>query len=323
MQRSTTIATRRRLGFTLIELLVVVAVIAILLGILIPSLAGARRAAKTMKCSSNMHQLAIALVNYTADYNMKYPPNLDGITDPQTGKIGMFWYDVNRLGRYMPNFDQSNLTTSNVRNQTVGGGSMTCPDHPLPGRSYSMNYWAASATKYISATRSFGAPGQNPNDPSEAMRGRGFSGTLAGASDTLLVGEAWGLYFNEGTSASNPPKAWFAGADIGDAGKPGQRFGGGTGITDASAFPGQWTSTSSGSVELAGLTRTTVRTYIPFYRHGAKTLPFDPDGAANFARADGSVVLFRQRELVDGTGKSTFRVIWSQLDRQIDAQTTP
>ncbi|HBS29004.1 MAG TPA: hypothetical protein DEB06_06040 [Phycisphaerales bacterium] len=308
----------RRAGFTLIELLVVVAVIAILIGILLPALGRARKSANTVKCASNMHQVAVSLVAYTADYNSRYPPNLDGIKDPETGKTGMFWYDVNRIGKYMPQFDESNLSTSNIRNQTLGGGSMVCPDHPLAGRSYAMNYWAASATKYNSGTKSFGSPGRNPTDPGEAKRGRGFDATSGGASQTILLGEAWGLFFNEGASASKPPTAWYAAADIGDLGKPGERFGGGAGITAATAFPGQWVSASAGSIEMAGLTRTTVKTYVPFYRHGATTLPFDPNGAANFARGDGSVELFRQQELLGDAGRSSMRVLWSALDREID-----
>jgi prepilin-type N-terminal cleavage/methylation domain-containing protein/prepilin-type processing-associated H-X9-DG protein len=53
-----------RHGFTLIELLVVVAVIALLVGILLPALGSARRSAHTIACLNNMRQLAIAQLAY-------------------------------------------------------------------------------------------------------------------------------------------------------------------------------------------------------------------------------------------------------------------
>ena len=67
-------------GFTLIELLVVISIIALLVGILVPAVNKARDTARTTQSKSNMHQVTIALSNYTADWNgdqyTTAPPNL-------------------------------------------------------------------------------------------------------------------------------------------------------------------------------------------------------------------------------------------------------
>lgn len=57
---------RSRRAFTLIELLVVVAIIAILIGILLPALGRARSAARSTACLSNLRQLGLAFVAYSA-----------------------------------------------------------------------------------------------------------------------------------------------------------------------------------------------------------------------------------------------------------------
>ncbi|MEM1027127.1 MAG: prepilin-type N-terminal cleavage/methylation domain-containing protein [Planctomycetota bacterium] len=60
-------------GFTIIELLVVIAIIALLVGLLLPALAGARRSAQRVTCSSNLRQIGVIMESYTQDYDGVFP----------------------------------------------------------------------------------------------------------------------------------------------------------------------------------------------------------------------------------------------------------
>ena len=66
---------KKQTGFTLIELLVVVAIIALLVSILLPSLNEARTQAALVVDASNMRQVTIAAISYENDYG-EFPPTL-------------------------------------------------------------------------------------------------------------------------------------------------------------------------------------------------------------------------------------------------------
>ena len=64
---------KRQKGFTLIELLVVVAIIALLIAILLPSLGRARELANRTACAANCNGVMKAMIVYSADNQDSFP----------------------------------------------------------------------------------------------------------------------------------------------------------------------------------------------------------------------------------------------------------
>jgi len=94
---------RRKSGFTLIELLVVIGIIAVLMGILIPSIIGARRHAQATAGRVNLRSMAQIMMMYTGDsagrFVSPFHPEYDPAPphpQPNPGPLGEFWYDAPR-----------------------------------------------------------------------------------------------------------------------------------------------------------------------------------------------------------------------------------
>jgi prepilin-type N-terminal cleavage/methylation domain-containing protein/prepilin-type processing-associated H-X9-DG protein len=111
-----------RRGFTLVELLVVIGIIAILIGILLPTLARAREHAKTAQCLSNLRQIAQAIHFYANEHKGILVPGW--IANDTSGGMGLENYATILVGtKYLPAPTQQDF--DNLQSQ--GDSVFRCP----------------------------------------------------------------------------------------------------------------------------------------------------------------------------------------------------
>ena len=164
-------------GFTLIELLVVIAIIAILAAILLPVFQAARERARRTSCANNVGQLALAIIQYTQDYDEVLPHygdpskvNADGshyiaATDMEYASMG--WVGAPSFGPRMVNsgpFDPAQLPLwqqARALNPYVKSNDVVmCPDWdstiswaPSNWAAYSQSVRAVLGNSYAINTR--------------------------------------------------------------------------------------------------------------------------------------------------------------------------
>jgi prepilin-type N-terminal cleavage/methylation domain-containing protein len=193
-------------AFTLVELLVVIGIIALLISILLPSLARARESANRIKCANNLRQIGVAMFMYTSDNQGYFPAAARADRQEQNDYI--FWQQPSTYW----NTTLFSVALGNPRSLDNGAlvkymgkhfsaGVWTCPsDDPnshlavytlVPGvyphypYSYSMNYLLDST---------YDATG-----PTAWMGGIVRIAHVRHASDTVMMGEEAVSTLNDGT----------------------------------------------------------------------------------------------------------------------------
>lgn len=117
-------------GFSIIELMVVIGIIAVLLGLLFPTLHKARAAAKSVVCQSNMRQIGVAMAAYAGENDgWLFPP--DEGTPNRLAPIDRRWFQI-----VLKTKPPLNPASTDVRDWTPA--IMLCPsDDPEPAEYHS------------------------------------------------------------------------------------------------------------------------------------------------------------------------------------------
>jgi len=168
---------RRHRAFTLVELLVAIAIIAVLIGLLLPAVQKVRAAAAGVSCKNQLKQLALAAHQYH-DANEAFPPGHRG--KPNADGLAFTGWPLSLL----PHLEQQSLYTTGLAAFRQTPNFVFAPPHtPLATYVPSFHCAADAYTNQTQiATKQF--------IPVTLTNYFGVSGTRAAASDGVLYGDS-------------------------------------------------------------------------------------------------------------------------------------
>lgn len=121
----------RPAGFTLVELLVVVGIVSVLMGVLLPALGRARASAESLRCLSNLRQMAQAAFAYAAAHRGYFPPAQWG---------GRAWDFAWEDGRYVPGLLWGGKGAMAVQQCPGFDGRSNAGNEPYTGYNYNTSF---------------------------------------------------------------------------------------------------------------------------------------------------------------------------------------
>jgi prepilin-type processing-associated H-X9-DG protein/prepilin-type N-terminal cleavage/methylation domain-containing protein len=133
-------------GFTLVELLVVIGIISILIAILMPGLAAARRHAQTIQCGANLRTIGQAMQQYANDFKGRVPRDYWYDLEYQQGHI--LWAEAfaKYVGHPLPDVRDLSANRDRILGPELARiGVYQCPAFPDPRQEldYVSNAWWA------------------------------------------------------------------------------------------------------------------------------------------------------------------------------------
>jgi prepilin-type N-terminal cleavage/methylation domain-containing protein len=205
----------RNRGFTLVELLVVMAIIATLIGLLLPAVQSAREAARRCACQNNVAQLGLALHTYEFAHEA-FPPGVTGDAGPirnlAEGK------HVGWIIRLLPFMEENALeqrftpedgvyAASNTKVRETRIELLRCPSSSSYYRDHPDRDPQVAVSDYAGCHHDVEAPIDADNHGMLFLDSRvRFSDIVDGSSHTLLISERRGsegdLGWTSGTRAT-------------------------------------------------------------------------------------------------------------------------